>query len=280
MNKVRLLVTSGSKNDRKIVLSFNCEFGIIIISRAGRETLVHISDGRDARLFCRGDMKELSIFVDESGDWGEYRHYSPYYIITFVFHDQSISIAEDLCRLDVNLRNLGYAEQYLHAGPIIRGEERYRNVEIAQRKKILKTMMGFVRRMDVKYKSFFIEKKRFKDSLAAIGGISKQLSLFVREHLSFFFAFDVVKVYYDNGQVEVTKILSSVLNAFLDNVEFKKAIPKDYRLFQVADFMCTMTLVRLKMEQKELSRSEITFFESERVLKKQYLKSISEKELI
>lgn len=35
-------------------------------------------------------MRELSIFVDESGDWGEYKHHSPYYIITFVFHNQDV----------------------------------------------------------------------------------------------------------------------------------------------------------------------------------------------
>lgn len=32
-------------------------------------------------------MKELSIFVDESGDFGEYDHHSPFYIISMVLHD-------------------------------------------------------------------------------------------------------------------------------------------------------------------------------------------------
>lgn len=50
----------------------------------------------------------------------------------------------------------------------------------------------------------------------------------------FFCGFDLVKIYYDNGQVEVTRILSSVFNALLENVEFQKVIPADYRLFQVA----------------------------------------------
>ena len=27
-------------------------------------------------------MKELSIFIDESGDWGEYEKHSPFYIVT------------------------------------------------------------------------------------------------------------------------------------------------------------------------------------------------------
>ena len=39
-------------------------------------------------------MKELSIFIDESGDFGEYDERSPYYIISMVFHDQGISIFE------------------------------------------------------------------------------------------------------------------------------------------------------------------------------------------
>lgn len=33
-------------------------------------------------------MKELSVFIDESGDFGAYEPHSPYYIITMVFHDQ------------------------------------------------------------------------------------------------------------------------------------------------------------------------------------------------
>lgn len=224
-------------------------------------------------------MRELSIFVDESGDWGEYRHHSPYYIITFVFHNQDIDISDDLSKLDADLLNIGYSGHCLHSGPIIRGEEDYKEVDIAQRQRILKKMMGFIRRMDIQYKSFYIEKKQFDNSLEAIGRISKQLSIFIREHLQFFFKFDTVKVYYDNGQTEVNKILSSVLNALLDNVEFKKVMPRDYRLFQVADFMCTLTLVRLKMEHKEMSRSETVFFENERTLKKQYLKHLDAKEL-
>ena len=34
-------------------------------------------------------MRELSIFVDESGDFGEYEKHSPYYIVSMVFHDQA-----------------------------------------------------------------------------------------------------------------------------------------------------------------------------------------------
>lgn len=89
----------------------------------------------------------------------------------------------------------------------------------------------------------------------------------------------LLRYIYDNGQVEVTRILSSVFNALLENVEFRKVIPADYRLFQVADLICTLKLTELKMENHLLSKSEIYFFNDERTLKKNYLKPLSKKEL-
>ena len=32
-------------------------------------------------------MKELSLLIDESGDFGETRDVRDYYLVTFVFHD-------------------------------------------------------------------------------------------------------------------------------------------------------------------------------------------------
>ena len=39
-------------------------------------------------------MKELSIFVDESGDFGVYDYHAPFYIISMVFHDQALDLSE------------------------------------------------------------------------------------------------------------------------------------------------------------------------------------------
>ena len=77
----------------------------------------------------------------------------------------------------------------------------------------------------------------------------------------------------------MTKILSSVFNTLLENVEFRKVLPADYRLFQVADLICTLKLTELKMESHTLSKSEIFFFNDERTLKKNYLKPLIKKEL-
>ena len=77
---------------------------------------------------------------------------------------------------------------------------------------------------------------------------------------------------------EVNKILSSVFNAFFSQVEFRKVLPSQYKLFQVADLLCTLQLIKLKSEMKMLSKSEKLFFGSYRDLKKNYLKNIEKKE--
>ena len=40
--------------------------------------------------------KILSVFIDESGDFGPYEHHAPFYIVSMILHEQSIDIAENI----------------------------------------------------------------------------------------------------------------------------------------------------------------------------------------
>ena len=63
------------------------------------------------------------------------------------------------------------------------------------------------------------------------------------------------------------------------NFDFKRVIPSDYRLFQVADLICTLKLIELKRNNNILSKSEKLFFVDDRTLKKNYLKIVESKEM-
>ncbi len=139
-------------------------------------------------------------------------------------------------------------------------------------------LMSFIRHINFSYKTIFIEKNHIEDSVEAIGKLSKQLSNFIRNNANLFYGYETVKIYYDNGQVEVTRILSSVFNVLLENVEFRKVIPSQYRLFQVADLICTLKLAELKLLRNSLSNSERKFFKDNRTFKKNYLKPLLNKE--
>lgn len=225
-------------------------------------------------------MKELSVFIDESGDFGEYDYHSPFYIITMVFHDQDEDIKPAVEKLNRELSYLDFDDLCIHTGPIIRKEEIYVNMSIEERRRILNKMVAFFRQVNIRYKCFYIEKKHMEDVVMETGRLSKLISGFIRDHYEEFLSFDDVKIYYDNGQVEVSKILSSVFNALLPNPIFRKVMPTDYKLFQVADLLCSLKLIQLKTDNNMFSKSEKAFFGSMRDLRKNYLKPVSKKEWV
>ena len=82
-------------------------------------------------------MKELSIFVDESSDFGEYSKHSPYYVLSMVLHDQSIDISKQLNNLNNRLSNMKYDIHAIHTEPLIRSEENYFGISANDRRSIL-----------------------------------------------------------------------------------------------------------------------------------------------
>ena len=248
---------------------------------AGRKTRVQrYGVGVPHHFFCYGDgMKEISIFIDESGDFGKLNPRSPYYIVTMVFHDQATDITACLDSLEQELTYLGYPHHCLHAGPIIRMENEFKDEDIVIRRKLLMKLMGFIRKIKIKHKSFYIDRRDTEDITDATAKLYKQIGTWVKNNYETLLSYDTVKIYYDNGQVELSRILASVFNVLLPSVETKKVIPSDYRLFQVADFICTMKLTELKLEKHNMSKQELRFFGGEDGVKKNYLKDLKKYEL-
>lgn len=214
-------------------------------------------------------MSELSIFIDESGEFG---NNSEYYLLTLVFHNQANDIGAELLLLESKLDELGYSKsQPVHTGPIIRREGEYRNVSLAARRAVISRLYAFARRINISYVTFTIKKKECPSNIALKSRLAKELSLFIQENLPYLTTFDKVIVYYDNGQAAITDLVNMVFSALLFEVDFRKVNPSDYRIFQTADLLCSLELSRAKTEDHTFSRSEEVFFESRRKLKKNYL---------
>lgn len=223
-------------------------------------------------------LKELSIFIDESGDFGEFVNTAPYYIVTFVFHQQEKSIADKIERLELQLKNCGFEDEYIHTHPIIRREFPYHNLTLDDRRRILNKMLRFTMSCEISYFNIVVNKKEADDKFKLSGKIAKKLSRFINDNSNYFDEYDNIIVYYDNGQHELSVIINTILNTFFSNVEFRKASPKEYKLLQVADFVCSMELLKQKQESHMLTNSEEKFFYRPQELKKNYLKSIKKKE--
>lgn len=222
----------------------------------------------------------LSIFIDESGDFGKYDWHTPYYLVAMVLHDQSVDISEAIARLDKHIRELGFPPHAIHVGPIIRRESIYEQFEdLEKRKALLNSLYHFTRQLDIHYLCPVIKKSECKDFIQLNSRLSREIATQLRRNEDYLNLFDKLIVYYDNGQNELTKILTSVFSAIFGNVDFRKVRPSDYKLFQVADLICTWELLALKSESNSFSISEKEFFDSPKEFKKNRLKLIRKKKL-
>ena len=107
----------------------------------------------------------------------------------------------------------------------------------------------------------------------------QQIVAFLSAYAAEFNAYDKLKVYYDNGQSDVSLILRDAFALFSSKIEFVPNVtPEKYKLFQVADMIATLELVRLKLEvEGRISDAEKEFFLSIQNLKKNFLKPTARK---
>lgn len=223
--------------------------------------------------------KRISIFIDESGDFGPFRSHSPYYLITMILHDQKIDISENIKSLENHLHNLNFGYNAVHTGPIIRREEIYETMLMEERKRIFNALFNFARKLDFNYICTYVDKNDCKDIISMTSRLSRSLANTINKNADLFNSFDEIVIYYDNGQVELTKIITSVFHVFYSQIEFRKVRPVDYKLFQVADLICSLELLSLKASANTFTKSEQDFFGSIRDFKKNYLKPILKKKI-
>lgn len=221
--------------------------------------------------------KILSVFIDESGDFGPFESHAPYYLVTMVMHNQSIDISDNINAFEEHLANLQYAQHAVHTGPLIRRESVYAQDLPEDRKRLFNALFNFARKLNINYACAKIKKAECSDQIAMTAKLSKAIASVLRDNDSYFSSFQQVNVYYDNGQGELSKILTSVFSTLYAHVDFRKVRPVDYKLFQVADLICTLELLAEKAEANIFSKSEMEFFNNVRDFKKNYLKHIRKK---
>ena len=224
-------------------------------------------------------MKELSVFIDESGDFGEITEQPAYYLVTLLFHDQKNEIASSIKKLEDSTKNSGFDFEYIHTGPVIRREDVFSGLSIDERRKLLFKMLNFITSTPITYEVATVNRKEAPDKISLSGRLGREISNVIEKNKSFFDRFDKIIVYYDNGQIELGSILNTVFSIHFSNVEFRKAEPQKYRLLQAADFICSMELLKIKKNENRLSKSEKQFFYKPQELKKTFFKTVDKKRL-
>lgn len=153
-----------------------------------RKAWVHHSGGVP-RIFIFME-NTLSVFIDESGDFGKYEVHSPYYLFAMVIHNQNESISGIIESMDYRLSAIT-DRRLVHCGPLIRKEEIYQFVELEERRKIFNSLYFFTLKAPVTVKTIIVDKKDCDpdDELALSTKLVKQLAGFIKDNYVFFFFF-------------------------------------------------------------------------------------------
>ena len=221
-------------------------------------------------------MKELSVFVDESGEEGGL---SRYYLLSLVFHDQAINLAPIFALYEQNLRDRCLPNIPFHASPLMYGIGSYEGLDLALRKSLLSSFLVLFRHLPICYTTLLYRKRAVGD-LAKLGArMRRDLAIFLLGHLESFQSFDIAKIYYDGGQRIVTQALRSAFERALARqaVLYRECRPGDYRLAQVADLVCAVELTAQKYEAGEETATDRKFFGSWRTFRKNVLKDVRAK---
>ena len=228
------------------------------------------------------EPKTLSIFVDESGNFSFPDSDSRFYIVSMVFHDQSVDITPEIIRLEQSDTEVGLEGHCFHAGPLIRREKNYSMLSRQLRGRIFSRMMAFARKVDYKYHCLSVDKKFITSTDQIVSKLQSALNDFIFSHRELFNSLECVKIYYDCGQAPVTRMLHQVFETGIScSVEFTQDVkPSRYRLFQVADLICTIRLIEARLaDGGTLTRSENRFFGGVRDFQRNILKRIKRKEI-
>lgn len=222
--------------------------------------------------------KTLSILIDESGDFGKFDPKDPIYHVVMVVHEQEYDITDRVKSFKRTLNERGYSNHYIHVGPLIRREKPYLEFGREERRSLFNLLYHFTRQAPIHYIGVTMDKRKLNEQtpVSYTDALTKKIVSELKYRYEYFTGFDKIIVYYDYGQSELAKIIVSVFNALFINVEFRKALPTDYLLLQVADLICTVQMISKK---QSLSRSEEEFFHSRRDFNKNILKTILQKKL-
>lgn len=224
-------------------------------------------------------MRELSVFVDESGNLGDD---AKYYLLALVLHDQSKDVFEHIGCYESILAQRALRDIPLHMNPLMRANEDYKGMTTKERNRLLTCFSSFVWKCPFSYAVLSYRKSYFKSNKDLFSKIKKDLILLLFDKLETLQAYDIVKIYYDDGQGMVTDALHAAFGYALNKqaITYRDCSHANFRLQQIADFICEIELAALKYEANESGRTERIFFGTNRDFKKNYLKKLRKKRLL
>ena len=179
-------------------------------------------------------MKRLNIFVDETGDFGFSENSSELYGISFTFHDHKDNISMQINDLNDRLNKIGY-DDMIHMANLVAKRNEYGYFKPEKRKNIFNCIYQFSRKIPIKFKTMMIDKRFLNNKTQLKNKLKYEINKMINDNKEYFNKFDKIVIYYDNGQIDLGKILDScfkIFNSYIHRIDFDHK-EKDYSKYLI-----------------------------------------------
>lgn len=215
--------------------------------------------------------RRLNLHIDESGNQNlsEGR-----YLVCIVLHEHDQDILSPIQAYEERLAIAALEDVPFHGKDLLHGNEQYRVVSAANRRRLLSQFARLVRSLPFSYFMLRYDVANTHNQAELGARIRRDLAAFVFNHLAYFQSFGLIAVYYDDGQ----KVVSSSLHDALDFVlaknvaQYRDADHMTRRLLQVADYICTVERAAMAYDLGQQTKTQERFFGTARQFKQSYLK--------
>ena len=222
-------------------------------------------------------IKQLDIYIDESGNFDDYSKHNLLYSVAFVMVDlddkeineKQVSIFES------KLSKIVGGDHFVHTGNLVRGEKPYEETLLRERQDLFYILFLLAKYANYRVICSIAEKKTIKDEI--LEGITDSVLLTIMQLKDYLSKYDKVVVHYDNGQDFLKGVLLTAFRTISKNVVFVKTLQQENAFMQVADLFSYLELIKYKISKACLGKYEIAFFGESRKIKKDYLKQLAGK---
>ena len=169
---------------------------------------------------------------------------------------------------------------FIHTAPLIRQDKPFENMLREERKSIFRVFARFAEQLPISYITFTARKAFYQDGKQLEEAFERQIRSFIEDKLEYFQTFERITIYYDCGQAIISKILRDTFGTIFGNrMDFRTAYQKDYKLLQVADYICTLEQSKVRWDNDNPTKSEQVFFLSRQKFMQNYYRKIVKKHI-
>lgn len=154
----------------------------------------------------------------------------------------------------------------IHMSNLIMKRDDYKNFTIKARKSIFNSIYNFTRKIPIKYQTIIVDKKYIDNCSILRKKLLLQINDMIRKIDNYLKKFDVIVMYYDNGQEILGKILDQIFSKY-NGFEHRELFDhKEKRLFQVPDMLTFIDKYNYKYKNKmKFTKGEKYFFTDEEI---------------